>query len=385
MLSMSSANKPISDPIYFDYAATTPIDPRVIQKMQTCLGLEGVFANPASNHSLGQAAKALVETARMEVAKLLHTVPRTIIFTSGATESINLAIKGVAEGYQSRGKHIITAKTEHSAVLDSCAYLEGMGYEITYLKPLQSGLIALEDFKAALREDTVLISLMQVNNETGIVQPIAEMAAIARARGIIFHVDAAQSVGKIPVDVQALNVDLLSFSGHKIYGPKGVGVLYVGDNPRIRLSPQMHGGGQERGLRAGTLATHQIVGLGEACRIAGELEKDLKRIQGLRDAFVQRLKGLPVIANVLPEDTVPHILNLRFEGADPQERIKRLAEHLAFSQASACHATHLEPSYVLRAMGLSDAQAAASLRFSLGRFTTMDEIEGAAALIHKIF
>ncbi len=382
---MRSSTQPPSNPIYLDYAATTPVDPRVIQKMQACLGLEGAFANPASDHILGSLAKGLVKEARAQVAKLLHTVPRSIIFTSGATESINLALKGVAQAYPDRGKHIITAKTEHSAVLDSCAYLESIGYTVTYLECLQNGLIALEDFKAACRSDTVLISLMQVNNETGVVQDIATMAAIARDRGIIFHVDAAQSVGKIPIDVQALKVDLLSFSGHKIYGPKGVGVLYVGDSPRIRLTPQMHGGGQERGFRAGTLATHQIVGLGEACRIAHEsMESDCKAIAALRDVFWQGLQTVPgVIANVPAENTVPHIVNLRFEGLDSQSLIKGLAiDGLAFSQASACHATHLAPSYVLKAMGLSDQQAAASLRFSFGRFTTKDDIARAIATFH---
>ena len=381
---MRSSTQPTINSIYLDYAATTPVDPRVVQKMQACLGLEGAFANPASDHALGAVAKALVEEARAQVAKLLHTVPRSIIFTSGATESINLALKGVAHAYPDRGKHIMTAKTEHSAVLDSCAYLKSIGYEVTYLDPLPNGLIALEDFKAACRSDTVLISLMQVNNETGVVQDIAAMAAIARDRGIIFHVDAAQSVGKIPIDVQALKGDLLSFSGHKIYGPKGVGVLYVGDSPRIRLTPQMHGGGQERGFRAGTLATHQIVGLGEACRIAREsMESDSKAIAALRDAFWQGIQVLPgVMANVSIANTVPHILNLRFEGLDAQSLIKGLAmDGLAFSQASACHATHLAPSYVLRAMGLSDQQAAASLRFSFGRFTSRDDIAQAIRTI----
>ncbi|MBP6103957.1 MAG: aminotransferase class V-fold PLP-dependent enzyme [Gammaproteobacteria bacterium] len=382
---MRSSTQPPLKPVYLDYAATTPVDPRVVQKMQACLGLEGTFANPASDHALGSLAKALVEEARVQVAKLLHTVPRSIVFTSGATESINLALKGVAHAYQHRGKHIITAKTEHPAVLDSCAYLESIGYEVTYLDCLQSGLIALEDFKAACRSDTVLISVMHVNNETGVVQDIAAMAAIARDRGIIFHVDAAQSVGKIPIDVQHLKVDLLSFSGHKIYGPKGVGVLYVGDSPRIRLTPQIHGGGQERGLRAGTLATHQIVGLGEACRIAHEsIESDYKVIAGLRDAFCQGIQTLAgVMANIPAENTVPHILNLRFEGLDSQSLIKGLAiDGLAFSQASACHATHLAPSYVLRAMGFSDQQAAASLRFSFGRFTTQDDIARAIKTLH---
>jgi cysteine desulfurase len=382
---MRSSTQLSFNPIYLDYAATTPVDPRVIQKMQACLGLEGAFANPASDHGLGKAAKALIEAARAEVAKLLHTVPRSIIFSSGATESINLALKGVAHAYHDRGKHIITAKTEHSAVLDSCAYLERMGYEVTYLDCLQSGLIALEDLRAACRSDTILISLMQVNDETEVVQDIAAMAAIARDRGIIFHVDAAQSVGKIPIDLRALKVDLLSFSGHKIYGPKGVGVLYVGDSPRIRLTPQMHGGGQERGLRAGTLATHQIVGMGEACRIAHEsMKSDSQAITALRDTFWQGIQALPgVIANACVENTVSPILNLRFEGLDSQSLIQRLAAGgLAFSQASACHATHLAPSYVLRAMGLSDQQAAASLRFSFGRFTKPDDIARAIRTIH---
>lgn len=370
--------------IYLDYAATTPVDPRVMAEMQTCLGLEGVFANAASDHLFGQAAHAAVERARAQVAQLIHTVPRQIIFSSGATEAINLALKGAADYYQNQGRHIVTCTTEHSAVLDTCRYLETVGYEVTYLEPLPNGLYTVEQFKQAFRTDTILLSIMFVNNETGMIQDIAALGACARAQGIKVHVDAAQSMGKIPIDVQALEIDLLSFSAHKFYGPKGVGGLYVNETPRIRLRPQLHGGGQERGLRAGTLATHQIVGLGAAAALAQVLmAEEFAYITRLRDRFWQGIADLPgVYANTDFTLGVPHILNVRFERHLKEDLLHGLGG-IAVSVASACRSTRLEPSYVLKAMGLSHAQASSSLRFSFGRFTTEEEIESAIQQIRK--
>ncbi len=373
--------------IYLDYAATTPIDPRVIDKMSCCLGMDqGLFANPSSNHGLGVDAKAVIEAARLSVANLIGVVPRNIVFTGGATESINLALKGVALYYPDRGKHIVTCRTEHKAVLESCQYLETLGYSVTYLSPKANGLIDLKELKAALRTDTILVSLMQVNNETGIIQDLKAIGEITRQRGIFFHVDAAQSVGKIPVKPEDCSADLLSLTAHKLYGPKGIGALYVCDNPRVRLVSQMHGGGQERKFRAGTLATHQIVGLGEACRIAGEeMQVETKRIEALRDQFWQGLQDLPeVILNNEVEISVPHILNIRFQGVSNQDFLQALVLNgLAVSAASACQDTHLEPSHVLQAMGYTREEAWHSLRFSFGRFTTVFDIEQAILIIRE--
>lgn len=372
-------------PIYLDYAATTPVDERVAQKMSQCLTREGIFGNPASPHRYGQDALEVVEEARQQVADLLHVVPRNIIFTSGATEANNLALKGIAHFYKNKGRHIITAQTEHSATLDSCAYLEQEGFAVTYLKPTKEGTIPLEALKAAIKIDTILVSLMQVNNETGIIQDIDLMGSLLRDKGIFFHVDAAQSVGKLPIDLAKLSVDLLSISGHKIYGPKGIGVLYIGDRPRVRLAPLLHGGGQERKLRAGTLATHQIVGMGEACRILkAYLPVEIAKMKTLRDQFWAGIHNLPyVAANAKLELSTPSILNIQFKGIEKERLLQALGE-LAISAASACHSTSIEPSHVLRAMGYSDEEAHRSIRFSFGRFTTEEEVEYAINIISQI-
>jgi len=371
-------------PIYLDYAATTPVDPRVAQKMGDCLSAEGSFGNPASLHPFGTEALEKVENARKYIARLLHVAARQIIFTSGATEANNLAIKGVADFYLERGKHIVTLQTEHPAVLDTCAYLERKGFSVTYLRPKKNGLLDFDVFEAALREDTILVSIMHVNNETGVIQDIDSIGRITRRRGIFFHVDAAQSVGKIPIDLQKLKVDLMSLSAHKIYGPKGIGALYINDTPRVRLIPQLHGGGQERKMRAGTLATHQIIGMGEACRILLEdLGADLIKIKKLRDLFWEGIKNLPAtFLNVELDTTLPSILNVRFESMEKQALITAF-KRLAFSTASACNSTSIEPSHVLRAMGYNDKEADHSFRFSFGRFTTIEEIEEAVAIIQE--
>jgi cysteine desulfurase len=354
-------------PIYLDYAATTPVDPRVAQKMGDCLTSEGSFGNPASLHPFGVEALEKVENARKYIARLVHVAARQIIFTSGATEANNLAIKGVADFYQEKGKHIITLQTEHPAVLDTCAYLERKGFSVTYLKPKKNGLLDFDIF-----------------NETGVIQDIRSIGEITHGRGIFFHVDAAQSVGKIPIDLQNLKVDLMSLSAHKLYGPKGVGALYINDTPRVRLIPQLHGGGQERKMRAGTLATHQIIGMGEACRILlEEHEADMIKIKKLRDLFLEGIKNLPAtFLNVELDTTLPSILNVRFESMEKQAVIAAF-KHLAFSSASACNSTSIEPSHVLRAMGYNDKEADHSFRFSFGRFTTIEEIHEAVAIIQE--
>jgi cysteine desulfurase len=372
-------------PVYFDYSATTPVDKRVADKMCECLTLEGNFGNPASrSHSYGWDAEKLIDEARGNVAALINADPKEIIFTSGATESDNLAIKGAAHFYKKKGKHIVTCKTEHKAVLDSCRQLEREGYEVTYLDPEDNGLIDLEKLKAALRDDTVLVSIMHVNNEIGVIQDIKAIGDITRERKIMFHVDAAQSAGKVPIDVQDLNVDLMSFSAHKIYGPKGVGALYVRRKPRARLEAQMHGGGHERGLRSGTLATHQIVGMGEAFKYAKEeMAADNERIRMLRDRL---LKGLGDIEEVYingdMEHRIPHNLNISFNYVEGESLIMALKD-LAVSSGSACTSASLEPSYVLRALGRSDELAHSSIRFSLGRYTTEEEIDFAIEMIRK--
>ena len=366
----------ISIPIYMDYSATTPVDERVAEKMCSYLTRQGQFGNPASrSHQFGWQAEEAVQQARVDVAQLINADPREIIWTSGATESDNLAIKGVAHFYKKNGKHIITLKTEHKAVLDSCRQLEREGYEVTYLEPEPNGLLDLEKFENALRDDTILVSIMHVNNEIGVIQDIASIGEICRARKIIFHVDAAQSAGKIGIDMDKLKVDLMSFSAHKIYGPKGIGALYVRRKPRVRLEAQMHGGGHERGLRSGTLPTHQIVGMGEAFRIARlEMAEEEARIRVLRDRLWQGLSEMEeVYLNGDFDQRVPGNLNVSFNYVEGESLIMALKD-MAVSSGSACTSSSLEPSYVLRAIGRNDELAHSSIRFTIGRFTTQEEI-----------
>ena len=367
----------ISIPIYMDYSATTPVDERVAEKMCTYLTRQGQFGNPASrSHQFGWKAEEAVQQAREDVAQLINADPREIIWTSGATESDNLAIKGVAHFYKKSGKHVITLKTEHKAVLDSCRQLEREGYEVTYLEPESSGLLDLEKFESALRDDTILVSIMHVNNEIGVIQDIAAIGDICRARKIIFHVDAAQSAGKVTIDMDKLKVDLMSFSAHKIYGPKGIGALYVRRKPRVRLEAQMHGGGHERGLRSGTLPTHQIVGMGEAFRIARlEMAEEEARIRVLRDRLWQGLSEMEeVYLNGDFNHRVPGNLNVSFNYVEGESLIMALKD-MAVSSGSACTSSSLEPSYVLRAIGRNDELAHSSIRFTIGRFTTQEEID----------
>jgi cysteine desulfurase len=370
-------------PIYFDYSATTPVDKRVAEKMCDCLTTEGNFGNPASSsHEFGWKAEEAVDQARKDVADLINANPKEIVFTSGATESDNLAIKGIAHFYKKKGNHIVTCKTEHKAVLDTCRQLEREGYEVTYLDPEDNGLIDLDKLKAALRDDTILVSIMHVNNEIGVIQDIKAIGEITRERKIMFHVDAAQSAGKVPIDMDDLKVDLMSFSAHKIYGPKGIGALYVSRKPRVRLEAQMHGGGHERGMRSGTLATHQIVGMGEAFRLAKEeMAADNERIRMLRDRLLKGLEGIEeTYINGDMEQRIPHNLNISFNFVEGESLIMALKE-LAVSSGSACTSASLEPSYVLRALGRNDELAHSSIRFSLGRFTTEEEIDFAISKI----
>ncbi|MBL8523347.1 MAG: IscS subfamily cysteine desulfurase [Betaproteobacteria bacterium] len=370
-------------PIYLDYSATTPVDPRVAQKMIPYLTEQ--FGNPASrSHSYGWTAEEAVENAREEVAKLVNCDSKEIVWTSGATESINLALKGAANFYKTKGKHIITVKTEHKATLDTVRELERQGFEATYLDVKDDGLIDMSAFNAALRPDTILVSVMFVNNEIGVIQPIAEIGEICREKGIIFHVDAAQATGKVPVDLQALKVDLMSFSAHKTYGPKGMGALFVRRKPRIRLEAQMHGGGHERGFRSGTLATHQIVGMGEAFRIARlEMAAENERIRMLRDKLLDGIKDMEeVYVNGDLTHRVPHNLNISFNFVEGESLIMGIKE-LAVSSGSACTSASLEPSYVLRALGRNDELAHSSIRFTIGRFTTEQDIEFAIKLIKE--
>lgn len=364
-------------PIYLDYAATTPVDPRVAKAMTDCLTMDGTFGNPASrSHRYGWQAEELVDIARNNIAELVNADPREIVFTSGATESNNLAIKGAANFYAKKGKHIITAKTEHKAVLDTCRELERQGFEVTYLDVQANGLVDLNVLESAMREDTVLVSIMHVNNEIGVKQDIAKIGEMCRERKIIFHVDAAQSAGKIPVDLAELKVDLMSFSAHKMYGPKGIGALYVRRKPRIRLEAQMHGGGHERGFRSGTLPVHQIVGMGEAARIAKEdMEKDTQHIIALRDRLWAGIKDIEeTYINGDMEQRFPGIFNVSFNFVEGESLIMALKD-MAVSSGSACTSASLEPSYVLRALGLSDELAHSSIRFSIGRFTTEEDID----------
>ena len=370
-------------PIYLDNSATTPVDPRVAEKMIPYLVEK--FGNPASrSHAFGWEAEAAVEEAREQVAKLVNADSKEIVWTSGATESDNLAIKGAANFYSGKGKHLITPKTEHKAVLDTCRELERHGFEVTYLDVQENGLIDLEGLKAAIRPDTILISAMFVNNEIGVIQPIAEIGEICREKGIIFHVDAAQATGKVAIDLATLKVDLMSFSAHKMYGPKGIGALYIRRKPRVRLEAQMHGGGHERGFRSGTLPTHQIVGMGEAFRIAREeMVEENKRIRALRDRL---LKGLTDIEHVFVngdlQQRVPHNLNISFAYVEGESMLMAIKD-LAVSSGSACTSASLEPSYVLRALGRDDELAHSSIRFTIGRFNTEEEVDYAVRLLHE--
>jgi cysteine desulfurase len=372
-------------PIYLDYSSTTPVDHRVAKKMTECLEMEGNFGNPASrSHRFGWVAEEAVDIARNQVADLVNADPREIVFTSGATESNNLAIKGAANFYHKRGKHIITLKTEHKAVLDTFRQLEREGYEATYLEPEANGLVDLAKLEAAMREDTVLVSIMHVNNEIGVIQDIAAIGELCRSRKIIFHVDAAQSTGKVEIDLQKIKVDLMSFSGHKTYGPKGIGALYVCRKPRVRIEAQIHGGGHERGMRSGTLATHQIVGMGEAFAIAKqEMASENERIRMLRDRLYNGIKDIEAVhVNGDLEQRIPHNLNISFAYVEGESLIMALKD-MAVSSGSACTSASLEPSYVLRALGLNDELAHSSIRFSLGRYTTEAEIDYVIGVINN--
>ena len=364
-------------PIYFDYLATTPVDPRVVEKMVHCLSMDGNFGNPASrSHLFGWKAEEAVENARRQVADLIKADPREIVWTSGATESDNLAIKGVAHFYQKKGKHIITSKIEHKAVLDTCRQLEREGFEVTYLDPDSRGLITPEAVAGALRGDTILVSIMHANNEIGTINDIAGIGEVTRNAGVLFHVDAAQSAGKIEIDMEQMKVDLLSMSGHKMYGPKGVGALFVRRKPRVRLEAQMHGGGHERGMRSGTLATHQIVGMGEAAHIAKEsMAEEAERLSGLRQRFWDGIKDIEEVhVNGDMDQRLPGAINVSIAFVEGESLIMSLKD-LAISSGSACTSASLEPSYVLRALGLNDELAHSSLRFSFGRFTTEEDVD----------
>jgi cysteine desulfurase len=373
----------VKTPIYLDYSATTPVDPRVAEKMIPYLTEK--FGNPASrSHSFGWEADAAVEEARAQVADLVHADPKEIVWTSGATESNNLAIKGAAHFYAGKGKHLITVRTEHKAVLDTCRELERQGFEVTYLDVQDNGLVDLEDFKAAIRPDTILASVMFVNNEIGVIQDIPAMGEICRDKGVIFHVDSAQAAGKVDIDMKNLKVDLMSFSAHKAYGPKGIGALYVRRKPRVRLEAQMHGGGHERGMRSGTLATHQIVGMGEAFRIAKlEMGAETERIRGLRDRLWRGLQDIEEVhLNGDLERRIAGNLNVSFNFVEGESLIMAIKD-LAVSSGSACTSASLEPSYVLKALGRNDELAHSSIRFTLGRFTTAEEIDYAVKLLHE--
>lgn len=384
----------MSQLIYLDYAATTPIDEQVAKKMMQYMTFDGIFGNPASrSHAFGWQAEEAVENARNQVADLINADPREIVFTSGATESNNLAIKGVAQFYNGKGKHIVTSKIEHKAVLDTCRELETQGFEITYIEPTEkTGLITLEQVQNVVREDTILVSLMMVNNELGTLTDVATIGEFLREKGIVFHVDAAQAAGKTPIDLGTMKIDLMSFSGHKIYGPKGIGALYVRRKPRIRVKAQMHGGGHERGMRSGTLATHQIVGMGEAFAVAKKrMTEDEARISKLRQKLWDGLKDLEeVYLNGDLEHSIPNIVNISFNYVEGESMMMSLKD-LAVSSGSACTSATLEPSYVLRAIGLTDELAHSSIRFSLGRYTTeadidrvIEQMRGAVAKLREL-
>ncbi|MEC7465513.1 MAG: IscS subfamily cysteine desulfurase [Pseudomonadota bacterium] len=372
-------------PLYFDYASTTPVDQRVIDKMKDCLSLDGNFGNPGSrSHAFGWQAEELVEEARINVSTLVNCDPREIIWTSGATESDNLAIKGAANFYKEKGNHIITSKIEHKAVLDTCRQLESEGFEVTYLDPNENGEISIESIEENIREETTLVSLMHINNEIGVVNDIEKIGELCRNKGIIFHVDAAQSAGKIEIDLSQLKVDLMSFSAHKIYGPKGIGALFVRRRPRIRLQPLFHGGGQERGIRAGTLPTHQIVGMGEAFKLSQtEMESDLSKISSYRDILWNGLSEMEEIyVNGSIDNGYPGIFNLSFNYVEGESLIMAL-KNIAVSSGSACTSASLEPSYVLRAIGRPDELAHSSIRFSFGRFTKEEEVKSTVKLVQE--
>jgi len=361
--------------VYLDYAATTPVDPRVAQKMSACLLVEGNFGNPASrSHLFGWEAEEAVEEARTQVARLIHADPREIVWTSGATESDNLAIKGLADGASRR--HVVTSRIEHKAVLDTCGYLEGKGFELTYLDPGADGIVDPEQVREALRPDTLMVSIMHANNEIGVLNDIAAIGTVCREAGIPFHTDAAQSAGKVPIDVRGMPVDMMSLSAHKIYGPKGMGALYVRRDPPIRLTPLIHGGGHERGMRSGTLATHQIVGMGEACLIMHrEMERENARILALRNRLLAHLMQIPGTSlNGDPDRRLPGLVNISFDGIDGETLLMAL-DDIAVSSGSACTSASVEPSYVLSALGIPDDLAHASLRFTVGRYTTDGDID----------
>ena len=375
----------MNKPVYLDYASTTPVDPRVVKVMTRCLGLDGVFGNPASrSHHYGWEAESAVDMARAEVANLINAEPREIIWTSGATESDNLAVKGAAHICASRGKHIVTSALEHKAVLDSCRCLEQQGFEVTYLNPDSDGVITPSLVEGKLRDDTILVSLMHVNNEIGTITDIGSIGEITRKRKIMFHVDAAQSAARLPLDVQTMQMDLVSLSAHKMYGPKGVGALYVRNRPSARLQAQMHGGGHERGLRSGTLATHQVAGMGEAARLARErLAVDSAHLEALTKRLLNRLDKIEqVFVNGERAHCVPGIANVGIACVESESLMMRLKKEVALSSGSACTSASLEPSYVLRALGVDEEMAYSSLRFSLGRFTTQEEVDYVTERIH---
>ena len=370
-------------PVYLDYSATTPCDPRVVEAMIPYLSED--FGNPASrSHSYGWTAEEAVESARQRVAELVGADPREIVWTSGATESINLALKGAAHFYKEKGKHIITVKTEHKATLDTCRELEREGYDVTYLDVMENGLIDFAQFEAAMRPDTIIASVMFVNNEIGVIQPIAAIGELCRSRGVIFHVDSAQATGKVEIDLQTLKVDLMSFSAHKTYGPKGIGALFVRRRPRVRIEAQIHGGGHERGMRSGTLPTHQCVGMGEAFRLARlEMQQENERIRALRDRLVTGLTAMEeVYVNGDLEHRVPHNVNISFNYVEGESLIMSIKD-VAVSSGSACTSASLEPSYVLRALGRSDELAHSSIRFTIGRFTTEADVDFTVDLVRQ--
>lgn len=373
----------MNTPVYLDYSATTPVDPRVAEKMMACLTPDGNFGNPASrSHLFGWRAEEAVEEARMQVAALINAESREIVWTSGATEANNLALKGVAHAYRQKGRHIITSMIEHKAVLDPCKQLEKEGFEVTYLKPDSHGVISVAQVQEALREDTILVSLMHGNNELGVLTDIGAIGELTRANGVFLHVDAAQTTGKVAIDVNAMKVDLMSLTAHKTYGPKGIGALFVRRTPKVKLEAQIHGGGHERGMRSGTLATHQIVGMGEAFRLAGEeMAQDCARIEALRDRLWNDLNSLSgVHLNGDAKARVAGVLNVGFADVDGEILLMSLTD-IAVSSGSACTSASLEPSYVLRAIGLPDALAHSSLRLSVGRFTTEEDVDFAATTI----
>ncbi|WP_343187962.1 IscS subfamily cysteine desulfurase [Buchnera aphidicola (Periphyllus koelreuteriae)] len=374
-------------PIYLDYASTTPVDPVVAKKMMNYLTIEGIFGNPASrSHQFGWSAEEIVNISRFEIAKIINADPREIIFTSGATESNNLSIKGIAKFYKKKGNHIITSKTEHKSVLDSCRYLENKNFNITYLTPKKNGLIDINELKKKITKKTILVSIMHVNNEIGIIQNIKKISEICSKKNVFFHTDSTQSIGKLKIDVKKIKLDLISFSAHKIYGPKGIGVLYIRRIPRIRLHPQIHGGGHERGMRSGTLPVHQIVGLSEACKLSRKkITSDFKKIKKLRNLLwngLSKIKEIHLNSSLDTKICVPHILNISFNYIEGESLIMSLKE-IGISSGSACTSASLEPSYVLKALGLKDELAHSSIRFSIGRFTTKKDILFTIKLIKK--